>query len=71
MKLYSMVIGAVIAACAFAAQAQSEPQGAEPARTATVANKKSHMKSHAKHVHKAGTKKHHKTQKKVKKSANM
>jgi tellurite resistance protein len=71
MKLYSMVIGAVMAACAFAAQAQSEPQGAEPASTATVAKKKSHVKSRAKHVHKAGTKKHHKAKHKVKKSASI
>ena len=51
-------------------QAQPEPQGAEPAKTAAVA-KKSHGKAHGKHVHKVGAKKSHKAKHKAKKSASM
>ena len=70
MKLYSIVFGALISAFALMAQAQSEPQGMEPARTAAVA-KKSHGKAHAKHLHKVAAKKHHKAKHKAKKSASM
>ena len=70
MKLYATVIGALISACVLTAQAQSEPQGAEPASTAVV-SKKMHGKAHSKHVHKVGAKKHHKAKHKAKKSASM
>lgn len=70
MKLSSVVIGSVISVFALMAQAQSEPQGAEPAKTAAVA-KKSHGKAHVKHVHKVGAKKSHKAKHKAKKSASM
>jgi hypothetical protein len=70
MKLNSIVIGSVISAFAFMAQAQSEPQGVEPASTVAVA-KKSHGKAHAKHLHKVAAKKHHKAKHKAKKSASM
>ena len=70
MKLYAIVIGALISAFALTAQAQSEPQGAEPATTPVV-SKKSHGKVHNKHVHKVGAKKHHKAKHKSKKAASM
>ncbi len=70
MKLYSIVIGTVISAFALMAHAQSDSQGAEPARTATVV-KKSHGKAHMKHLHKVVAKKHHKAKHKAKKSASM
>lgn len=70
MKLQSFVIGAVLSAFAFLAQAQSEPSTA-PAAKSTASAKKPHAKAHKKHLHKVVAKKHHKSKSKAKKAASM